>query len=114
MKNIKSKLKLSAISVLLGLASLSAHTEEAFLVKGFQLSGALETLSENAQLSVAKSLSKYQGTQTLTSLKTAQLELQAVLDKIEPNKFDVILPQQTITDGNIMFELVSKSAAESQ
>ncbi|PRM50179.1 hypothetical protein BVZ62_00163A, partial [Haemophilus influenzae] len=50
MKNIKSKLKLSAISVLLGLASLSAHTEEAFLVKGFQLSGALETLSENAQL----------------------------------------------------------------
>ncbi len=113
MKNIKSRLKLSAISVLLGLASLSAHTEEAFLVKGFQLSGALETLSENAQLSVAKSLSKYQGTQTLTSLKTAQLELQAVLDKIEPNKFDVIL-QQTITDGNIIFELVSKSVAESQ
>ncbi|HHY1073619.1 TPA: ShlB/FhaC/HecB family hemolysin secretion/activation protein, partial [Haemophilus influenzae] len=99
MKNIKSRLKLSAISVLLGLASSSLYAEEAFLVKGFQLSGALETLSENAQLSVAKSLSKYQGTQTLTNLKTAQLELQAVLDKIEPNKFDVILPQQTITDG---------------
>ncbi|MCK8995585.1 two-partner secretion (TPS) system translocator Hmw1B, partial [Haemophilus influenzae] len=114
MKNIKSRLKLSAISVLLGLASSSLYAEEAFLVKGFQLSGALETLSEDAQLSVAKSLSKYQGTQTLTNLKTAQLELQAVLDKIEPNKFDVILPQQTITDGNIMFELVSKSAAESQ
>ncbi|MCK8918413.1 ShlB/FhaC/HecB family hemolysin secretion/activation protein, partial [Haemophilus influenzae] len=93
MKNIKNRLKLSAISVLLGLASSSSlYAEEAFLVKGFQLSGALETLSENAQLSVAKSLSKYQGTQTLTSLKTAQLELQAVLDKIEPNKFDVILP----------------------
>lgn len=114
MKNIKSRLKLSAISVLLGLASSSLYAEEAFLVKGFQLSGALETLSEDAQLSVAKSLSKYQGTQTLTNLKTAQLELQAVLDKIEPNKFDVILPQQTITDGNIIFELVSKSVAESQ
>ena len=35
MKNIKSKLKLSAISVLLGLASLSAHTEEAFFSKRF-------------------------------------------------------------------------------
>ncbi|MEX4262785.1 ShlB/FhaC/HecB family hemolysin secretion/activation protein, partial [Haemophilus influenzae] len=68
MKNIKSRLKLSAISILLGLASSSTYAEEAFLVKGFQLSGALETLSEDAQLSVAKSLSKYQGTQTLTNL----------------------------------------------
>lgn len=67
------------------------------------------TLSEDAYC-LAKSPIKYQGTQTLTNLKTTQLELQAVLDK--DNKFDVILPQQTITDGNIIFWTNSRNQSQ--
>ena len=62
MKNIKSRIKTQCNISIAWFGSLSSlYAEEAFLVKGFQLSGALETLSEDAQLSVAKSLIQIPG-----------------------------------------------------
>ncbi|HHF1949682.1 TPA: ShlB/FhaC/HecB family hemolysin secretion/activation protein, partial [Haemophilus influenzae] len=113
--NKMNKFKLSAVVLLLGFGMTSmANAEQQFPVNSFQLLGDIQGLTDNEQISLAEILAHYQGHQTLTSLKKAQKALQAKLDTFNKGKYEVVLPEQRVKNGNVLFQLTYNTPVTSQ
>ncbi|MGX2970476.1 ShlB/FhaC/HecB family hemolysin secretion/activation protein [Ursidibacter arcticus] len=104
----KKQFKLNQLMVLLGVSLAGVASAETLIdVKSFQLVGDIATLSEPNQLAIAEVLQPYQGkNQSLTNLKKAQGELEAVLNRLNLGRYTVVLPEQEIIDGNVYLQLV--------
>ncbi|CBY80876.1 HMW2B, OMP-85 required for HMW1A and HMW2A secretion [Haemophilus influenzae biotype aegyptius] len=104
--NKMNKFKLSAVVLLLGFGMTSmANAEQQFPVNSFQLLGDIQGLTDNEQISLAEILERYQGNQTLTSLKKAQKALQEKLNAFNKGKYEIVLPEQRVENGNVFFLL---------
>ncbi|WP_434312384.1 ShlB/FhaC/HecB family hemolysin secretion/activation protein [Haemophilus influenzae] len=110
-----NKFKLSAVALLLGFGMASvANAEQQFYVNSFQLLGDIQDLTDNQQILLAEILEPYQGNQTLTSLKEAQKALQEKLNAFDKGKYEILLPEQRVENGNVFFQLTYSVPATSQ
>lgn len=110
-----NKFKLRAVALLLGFSfSAIANTEQLFSVNSFQLLGDIQGLTDSEQIALAEVLENYQGNQSLGSLQQAQKALQEKLDGFNKGNYDVVLPEQRIEHGNVLFHLVYKAPVSSQ
>ena len=110
-----NKFKLSAVALLLGFGFASmVNAEQQFSVNSFQLLGDIQGLTDDEQISLAEILEHYQGNQTLKSLKEAQKALEEKLNAFNKGKYEVVLPEQRVENGNVLFQLAYKAPVTSQ
>lgn len=110
-----NKFKLSAVAVLLSLGCANAtFAETSFDVNSFQLSGDIQALTDSDQIALAEVLAPFQGKgQTLDRLKQAQKAAQEKLSALGKGQYEIVLPEQRVEHGNVLFQLVHRPAQKS-
>lgn len=111
-----NKFKLSAVAVLLSLGCANAtFAETSFDVRSFQLSGNIQALTDSDQIALAEVLAPFQGKdKTLDTLKQAQKAAQDKLVQLGKEQYELVLPEQRVENGNVLFQVVHRSAQKSR
>ena len=111
-----NKFKLSAVAVLLSLGCANAtFAETSFDVRSFQLSGNIQALTDSEQIALAEVLAPFQGKdKTLDTLKQAQKAAQDKLVQLGKEQYELVLPEQRVENGNVLFQVVHRAAQKSR